>query len=95
MLIAGMQFKLLWIHMQLILYNNDCGCLIYECTVSGEGTIIWSGSVFECRSTAHEIILFGVDQDQDVIECNNGAIKAHKTTYNTSQLIITDSSMLN
>ena len=56
---------------QLILYDNDCGCLIYECTVSGEGAIIWSGSTFECRSTAHEIILFGVDLDQDVIECNS------------------------
>ncbi len=61
--------------------------MIYECTVSGEGAIIWSGSAFECTSTNNELVFFGADLGYSV--CNNGAVKARRVNY-TSQLIITD-----
>jgi hypothetical protein len=63
--------------------------VIYECTVSGEGAIIWSGSAFECTSTNNELVLFGADLGYNIIVCNNGAVKARRINY-TSQLIITD-----
>ncbi len=52
--------------------------------------IAWSGSVFECRGTNNEIILFGADLGYFV--CNKGAIKARRINC-TSQLIITDRSL--
>lgn len=72
-----------------MLQSNDCGCVIYECTVSGEGAIIWTGSAFDCISTGNEIALLSFDQ-QSVV-CNNG-LKAQRNNY-TSLLMITDSSL--
>ena len=71
-----------------MLQSNDCGCLIYECTVSDEGVIIWTGSAFDCLATSNEIILFA--RDGGAVKCNSGTVKAQRNNY-TSQLIITDS----
>ena len=76
--------------LQLVLQSNDCGCVIYECTVNSEGTFTWKGSAFDCPSTNNEIILFFVDRTSST--CNDGAIKAQRNNY-TSQLIITNSSL--
>jgi hypothetical protein len=76
---------------QLVLQSNDCGCVIYECTVSGEGAITWSGSAFECASSINEISLLGVDLGYTV--CNNGAVKARRINYHISQLIISERSL--
>ena len=65
--------------------------MIYECTVSGEGVIVWSGSAFECIGSQNEIILLSVDVR--LVECNNGAVKAQRNNY-TSHLIITDRSLI-
>ena len=65
--------------------------MIYECTVSGEGVIVWSGSAFECIDSENEIILFSIDLG--FVECNNGAVKAQRNNY-TSRLIITDRSLI-
>ena len=74
-----------------MLQSNDCGCVIYECTINGEGAIIWSGSAFECYSTSsNEIILLSADLG--FVACNDGAIKARRINY-TSQLIVTDRSL--
>ncbi|MCG8620583.1 MAG: hypothetical protein MJE68_01110 [Proteobacteria bacterium] len=78
------------LNQQLILQSNDCGCVIYECTVSGNGAITWSGSAFECESSMNEIILLSADQNYSA--CNDGAIKARRINY-TSQLIITNRSL--
>ena len=75
-----------------MLQSNDCGCVIYECTISGDVAIIWSGSAFECIGTENELTLIGVDQD--AVECNNGDVKAQRNNY-TSLLIITDRSLSN
>ena len=74
-----------------MLQSNDCGCVIYECTVSGEGPIIWSGSAFECIGTNNELVLFGVEQD--TVECNKGGIKAQRNGNYTFQHIITDEAL--
>ena len=75
-----------------MLHSNDCGCLIYECTISGEGLIVWSGSAFDCIGTGNEITLFSRDQGITT-ECNNGAIQARRNNNTNSQLIITDNSL--
>ena len=74
-----------------MLYSNDCGCVIYECTVSDEGVLVWSESAFECIGSQNEIILFSIDLG--FIECNNGAVKAQRNNY-TSHLIIMDRSLI-
>ena len=79
------------LNQQLILQSNDCGCVIYECTISGEGTITWRGSAFDCPSAENDIVLLGVDQGSTT-SCNDGAIKAKRSDH-TSQLIITNSSL--
>ena len=73
-----------------MLQSDDCGCLVYECIVNGEGAITWSGSAFECKASENQLILFVIDQGTSA--CNNGAVKAQRSN-NTSQLIITDSSL--
>ena len=75
---------------QLVLQSNDCGCLIYECTVNDEGAIIWSGSAFDCIGSSNVLTLLGVDQG--AVECNSGAVKAQRNNY-TSQLIIINGSL--
>ena len=75
---------------QLVLQSNDCGCMIYECNINGEGAIVWSGSAFKCIDSMDELILFVADQG--TAECNNGAVKARRNNC-TSQLIITDRSL--
>ena len=71
-----------------MLQSNDCGCLIYECTINGEGVIVWNGSAFDCIGTGNELTLFSGDQ----VECNNGAIQTQRNNH-TFQLIITDNSL--
>ena len=82
------------LNQQLVLQSNNCGCVIYECTINSEGTIIWRGSAFDCPSADNEIVLLGLDQLQGfkTRSCNDGAIKAKRNNH-TSQLIITDSSL--
>ena len=75
-----------------MLQSNDCGCVICECTVSGEGVIIWTGSAFDCPSGVYNEITLLV-LDRGTVECNNGTVKARKNNNYTSQLIITDRSL--
>ena len=74
-----------------MLQSNDCGCVIYECTVGDEGAITWTGSAFDCLGANNEITLFV--KDQKTSTCNDGAIKAQRNNNYTSQLIITNSSL--
>jgi hypothetical protein len=63
--------------------------VIYECTISGEEAIIWSGSAFECTATDKAIILF--NDVQGTAECNDG-LKAKRNNY-TAQLFVANSSL--
>ena len=74
-----------------MLQSNDCGCVIYKCTINGEGAITWSGSAFECESSMNEINLFSADLGYST--CNDGAIKARRVNNYTSQLIVMDRSL--
>ena len=47
---------------QLVLRSNDCGCVIYQCTISGEGAFIWKGAAFDCMGASNELTLLGGDQ---------------------------------
>ena len=76
---------------QLVLQSNDCGCVIYQCTVSDEGGIIWRGAAFDCMGTNNELTLLGIDQC--AAECNSGTVKAQRENNYTSQLIILNSSL--
>ena len=76
---------------QLVLQSNDCGCVTYQCTVSGEGAIIWRGAAFDCMSRSNEVPLLG--EDQHTVECNNGTVKAQRKNNYTSLLIILNSSL--
>lgn len=76
---------------QLVLRSNDCGCVIYQCTISGEGAIIWRGAAFDCMGTSNKLILLG--DDQHTVECNNRTVKAQRKNNYTSLLIILNSSL--
>ena len=65
--------------------------MIFECTISGEGAIIWRGSAFDCISISNELVLL-LNGYHRAVECNNGAVEAQGNNY-TSLLIITDSSL--
>ena len=74
---------------------NNCTCegysQIYECRVTGSGTIFWNGTAFDCPSSSNEINLFlGSFGTQEV--CNYGAIsgriiRVENNTY-VSQLSV-------
>ena len=77
---------------------NDCICeghnVTYECTVSGNGATIWTGTAFDCASANNELIIFHNTNDTSEISkyCNKGAIigcaiKAENDSY-TSQITI-------
>lgn len=87
--------------------NHQCACpgsvLTFNCTTVGLGTTLWTGSAFECRNSADQIILRnsqfasgGIDASGS---CNNGDIVAQAVnvdgTCHTSQLNVTVSSGLN
>ncbi len=74
-----------------MLQSDDCGCVIYECTISGEGLITWNGSAFECGGTENEQLLSLLGTDKS-LECNDGAVKARRINY-ISQLIISERSL--
>ena len=79
---------------------TGCVCpgdtLTYECTVTGLGSTIWTGTAFECPLTSNEIILlhsrftsvYGASRS-----CNNGDIVARSLSVEgnnyTSQLNVT------
>ena len=79
-------------------FTSGCLCpgdtLLYECTVMGYGTTVWTGSAFNCRSSNNDIILLhnrfnnGTDGT-----CTNGAIVGRSIAVDgnnyTSQLNVT------
>ena len=75
-----------------MLQSNDCGCVIYECIINGEGAITWKGSAFECIGTDNEQLLTLLGTDKS-LECNDGTVKAQRKNNYTSLLIITNSSL--
>ena len=74
--------------------NSNCVCegynLVYECSITGHGTIIWRGIAFECPHSSDEIVLF--QNSRGIHVCNDGAITgriigADNNTY-MSQLTV-------
>ena len=63
----------------------------YECTVTGEGSTIWTGSAFNCAG--NEIALIHRNGRETSGVCNNGAIVARSLSVEgnnyTSQLNVT------
>ena len=47
---------------EFIVLNNSCTCegynQVYECRVTGGGTTLWIGAVFDCSSSSNELTLF-------------------------------------
>ena len=81
--------------------NNSCVCegynLVYECSITGSGLIVWRGTAFECPSSSNEIVLSqGSSGIQEV--CNDGAItgriiRVENNTY-VSQLTVSVSAKM-
>ena len=74
---------------------NSCTCegydQVYECRITGGGTLVWKGSAFDCPSTGNEIIL--VHGNSRSNDCNDGAIvggfiRAENSTYIIAQLTV-------
>ena len=84
---------------------NDCTCqghnVTYECTVSGNGATIWTGTAFDCSSANNELIIFHSTNDTSEMSeyCNNGAIIGRaigaKNDSYTSQITIQVSNEFN
>ena len=79
---------------------SGCVCpgdtLIYECTVMGRGSTVWTGTAFNCSSSNNEILLLhthfsSIEGDYGL--CNNGAIVGQSLGVEgnnyTSQLNVT------
>jgi hypothetical protein len=49
---------------------------MYECTVSGNGATIWTGTAFDCSSINNEFTIFHSTNDTSEVPkyCSNGAI---------------------
>ena len=77
---------------------NGCICeghnVTYECTVSGNGATIWTGTAFDCASANNELIIFHSTNDTSEMStyCNNEAITVHairaENNSYTSQITI-------
>ena len=66
----------------------------YECTVTGGGGTVWTGSAFNCYRYNNEIVLFNSRFDTGTYgTCNNGAIVGRSLSVDgnnyTSQLNVT------
>ena len=62
---------------------------VYECRITGSGTLVWSGSAFDCPARGNEIALVRGSSNN----CNDGAIVGHfiraeNSTYIISQLTV-------
>ena len=76
---------------------------IYNCTVVGEGSTVWTGSAFDCPDSNDSIILrhhqFSTDNTTAQGMCNNGSIIGRGVSVDgdcfTSQLYVKFSVTLN
>ena len=76
--------------------GNTCICsgdrIIYECSVSGPGATVWSGSLFQCPAQQDELFLLHSIFDGVKKYCNttNRAVVVHSVSHEnncfTSQL---------
>ena len=48
--------------------------MIYNCTVVGGGSTLWTGRDFDCPSTSNEIILLHSEFLTEFGDCSNGSI---------------------
>lgn len=85
--------------------ENECVCpgdeIRYECSISGAGSTVWSGTLFNCPAQQNEIVLLHSRFDGAIKYCNstNRSIAAHATEHEdvcfTSQLIFNASTAVN
>ena len=76
---------------------NGCVCpgdtLTYQCTVTGNGSTVWTGSAFICPSSNEEIVLLHSRFESANKSCTNGAIVGQSVSVvgnlYTSQLNVT------
>ena len=63
----------------MVVNSSNCTCeghnQVYECIVTGGGSIIWKGIAFDCSSSSNELVLSQSMSGTQV--CNNGAINGH------------------
>ena len=78
----------------MVVNSSSCTCeghiQVYECRVTGSGTIVWRGTAFDCSSSSNEIVLF--QSGSDTVICNNGAIRGRiiraENNISVSQLTV-------
>ena len=74
---------------------------MYECSIEGDGSTLWSGSAFDCVQSLDEIILHHtMFMEGTMGSCNDGNIIAHSipanlTTYVSQLTILSFNPMLN